>query len=128
MLGATATSEPLSERQRSALISLLADDDSAVYHTIRSKILSYGQPASLCLVYLLVARRLHLPVAGIGMPGHFVCRYQSTTEEVFIDAFNGGKLLTKADCIKYLHSTGYGLKEDFLGPLSSRRILLRTCV
>src|SRR5437773_11767805 len=46
MLGATATSEPLSERQRSALISLLADDDMAVYHTIRSKILSYGQPVS----------------------------------------------------------------------------------
>ena len=86
-----------------------------------------GNPISLCLIYMLVARRLHLPVAGIGMPGHFLCRYQSAKEEIFIDAFYHGKFLTKADCIKYLHASGHGFQEDFLGPISSRRILLRIC-
>jgi regulator of sirC expression with transglutaminase-like and TPR domain len=86
-----------------------------------------GNPISLCLIYILIARRLHLPVAGIGMPGHFLCRYQSATEEIFIDAFSKGKFLTKADCIKYLNTTGHGFQEDFLGPVSSRRILLRIC-
>src|SRR5438128_1803445 len=61
-----------------------------------------GNPISLCLVYLLIGRRLRLPIAGIGMPGHFLTRYQSSTGEIYIDAFNQGKLLTKADCIKYL--------------------------
>ena len=37
-----------------------------------------GNPINLCLLYILLARRLRLPVAGIGLPGHFICRYQST--------------------------------------------------
>ena len=86
-----------------------------------------GNPISLCLVYMFVARRLHLPVAGIGMPGHFLCRFQSPTEEIFIDAFNRGRFLSKADCIKYLRTAGHEPREDFLGPVSSRRILLRVC-
>src|SRR5205807_1185441 len=28
-----------------------------------------GNPINLCVVYLLLARRLRLPVAGIGLPG-----------------------------------------------------------
>lgn len=86
-----------------------------------------GNPVSLCLVYLFVARRLRLPVAGIGMPGHFLCRYQTPTEELFIDAFNQGRLLSKADCIKYLMQVSYGYQEGLLSPASPRRILLRVC-
>jgi len=86
-----------------------------------------GNPVSLCLVYLLVARRLHLPVAGIGMPGHFLCRYQTPKEEFFVDAFNRGRLLTKADCIRYLVQVSYGYQEGLLSPASPRRILLRVC-
>ena len=86
-----------------------------------------GNPITLCLIYLFVARRLRLPMAGIGMPGHFLCRYQSTTEELFIDAFNRGKLLSKADCVKYLVHTKDGFKESYLAPITPRMILLRLC-
>lgn len=86
-----------------------------------------GNPIGLCALYLLVARRLRLPVTGIGLPGHFVCRYQSTTREIYIDAFNRGKFLTKADCIKYLLRTNHGLQEGYLAPVTPRRILLRMC-
>lgn len=86
-----------------------------------------GNPISLCLVYILIARRLKLPVAGIGLPGHFICRFQTTKEEIYIDAFNRGKLLTKADCVKYLLHTNHSLEEGHLIPVSARRILLRIC-
>ena len=86
-----------------------------------------GIPISMCLVYLLIARRLRLPITGIGMPGHFLCRYQSPTAEIYIDAFNRGKFLTKADCIKYLLHTNHGLQEGYLAPVAPRRILLRMC-
>jgi regulator of sirC expression with transglutaminase-like and TPR domain len=86
-----------------------------------------GNPINLCLLYLLLGRRLRLPIAGIGLPGHFVCRYQSTAEEVYIDAFNGGRLLTKADCVKYLVHGHYGMRDDVLVPVSPRRLLLRVC-
>lgn len=87
-----------------------------------------GNPISLCSLYLFVARRLKLPVVGIGMPGHFLCRYQNASEEaLFIDAFNRGKLLTKADCVKYLVHTRDGFKESYLSPVTGRRTLLRMC-
>ena len=86
-----------------------------------------GNPINLCLLYLLLGRRLRLPIAGIGLPGHFICRYQSSADEFYIDAFNGGKLLTKADCVKYLVHGHYGVRDDFLVPASPRRLLLRVC-
>lgn len=86
-----------------------------------------GNPISLCTIYLLLGRRLKLPITGIGLPGHFVCRYQTSTAEVYIDAFNRGKLLTKADCIKYLLHTHHGLEEGYLAPVTPRRMLLRMC-
>ena len=86
-----------------------------------------GNPISLCLVYYFVARRLRLPIVGIGMPGHFLIRFQSSTGEVYIDAFNRGKLLTKADCVKYLLHTSHGFQESYLAPVSHRRVLLRVC-
>jgi regulator of sirC expression with transglutaminase-like and TPR domain len=86
-----------------------------------------GNPINLSLLYLLLARRLELPVAGIGLPGHFICRYQSTSEEIYIDPFHHGKFLTKADCIQYLVSGSHGLQDEFLAPVSTRRILMRIC-
>ncbi len=86
-----------------------------------------GNPISLCLVYLFVARRLRLPIAGIGMPGHFLIRFQSASGDIYIDAFNRGKLLTKADCIKYLLHTSHGFQESYLAAVSPRRVLLRVC-
>lgn len=86
-----------------------------------------GNPINLCLLYLLVGRRLGLPVAGIGLPGHFVCRFQSTSTEIYVDVFNRGKFLTKSDCIHYLLQGNYSLKDDFLAPVSARKMMLRIC-
>jgi len=86
-----------------------------------------GNPVSLCLVYLLVARRLELPVVGVALPGHFLCRFQTARDEIFIDAFNGGKLLDKADCVRYLLQIRRRLDEGYLTPVSPRRMLLLCC-
>ena len=86
-----------------------------------------GNPISLCLIYLLLAKRLRLPLTGIGLPGHFVCRFQTSSAEIYVDPFNRGKLLTKADCVQYLLQGNYSVREDYLAPVSSRRLLLRIC-
>jgi regulator of sirC expression with transglutaminase-like and TPR domain len=86
-----------------------------------------GNPINLCLFYMLLARRLRLPVAGIGLPGHFICRHQSSAAEIYVDAFNGGKFMTKADCVQYLVQGNYSLRDDSLAPVSARRMLLRIC-
>ena len=84
-----------------------------------------GIPITLSLVYLFVARRLGLPLTGIGMPGHFLCRYQSSWEELYVDAFHQGKLLTRIDCKRRIANLAVEYDESFLAPLGSRRILQR---
>ncbi len=86
-----------------------------------------GNPLSLCLIYLSLARRLKLPMTGIGLPTHFLCRYQNSRAEHYVDVFNRGKLLTKTDCIKYLMRINRRLEEGHLAPVSSRRTLQRVC-
>lgn len=101
------------------------DPDNSYLNRVLDKRL--GNPISLSLVYIWIARRLHLPVAGIGLPGHFVCRLQTSREELYIDAFNSGKLLTKVDCVKYLLQTNHTLDEGHLAPVTARRVMLRIC-
>ena len=86
-----------------------------------------GNPIGLCAVYLFLCRRLGLPVSGIGLPGHFICRFQSPTLELYIDCFHHGRFLMKADCIQHLRATNHGLHEGYLAPVSTRRILMRMC-
>jgi regulator of sirC expression with transglutaminase-like and TPR domain len=86
-----------------------------------------GNPINLCLLYILLARRLRLPIAGVGLPGHFICRYQSTEQEIYLDTFNRGKFLTKADCVHYLQQGNFSVRDDYLAPVSPRRLLLRIC-
>jgi regulator of sirC expression with transglutaminase-like and TPR domain len=87
-----------------------------------------GNPINLCLVYMLLSRRLRLPVAGIGLPGHFVCRYQSTSLELYFDPFNGGKILSKAECVRLLaQGSVVALSAETLAPVSSRKLLWRIC-
>jgi regulator of sirC expression with transglutaminase-like and TPR domain len=86
-----------------------------------------GNPTSLCLVYMLLAHRLDFPVAGIGLPGHFLCRHQSSVGNLYIDAFENGRVLTKPDCLQYLMRSGFGVDDRFLAPLTPRRMLMRLC-
>ena len=85
-----------------------------------------GIPISLSIVYLLVAQRLDLPVFGIGMPGHFLVKFESERYKVFVDCFNAGALLTEKDCARFLRQAGYGFEEKFLQKSSTRGILIRT--
>lgn len=86
-----------------------------------------GNPVSLCLIYVLLMRRLGFPVAGVGLPGHSVCRFLSATEEVYVDAFNLGKLLTRNDCIEHLTRCKHEMRDEYLQPMSARRMLARMC-
>jgi regulator of sirC expression with transglutaminase-like and TPR domain len=86
-----------------------------------------GNPISLSVLYILIARRLKLPIAGVGLPGHFICRYQSASEEIYLDAFNRGKTMDKADCVQFLSHLHPEAREDYLLPSTPRRILTRIC-
>ena len=84
-----------------------------------------GIPISLSTVYLLIGKRLQLPVHGIGMPGHFLVKFDSDKYKIFIDCFNGGALLTEKNCARFLTEAGYGFEDRFLQKSPARAILAR---
>lgn len=88
-----------------------------------------GIPITLSVVYMEVARRLNFPVAGTGMPGHFLLKhYDALSGEIIIDAFNRGRMLNLEDCQQRLNEIYHGeiqLKPEFLRPVTRREILIR---
>lgn len=87
-----------------------------------------GIPITLSLVYLEVARRLRLPVVGVGFPGHFLVKYLGKTGEIFIDPYHQGAALTTAGCEELLKAhfgAGAELKPEFLLAATNKQILSR---
>ncbi|HIK46878.1 MAG TPA: tetratricopeptide repeat protein [Leptolyngbyaceae cyanobacterium M65_K2018_010] len=62
-----------------------------------------GIPITLSLVYLELAKRIGFPMAGVGMPGHFLIRPTVEDMAVFVDPFNRGEILFEQDCRDRFH-------------------------
>ena len=86
-----------------------------------------GIPITLSSVYLLVGWRIGLPLQGIGLPGHFVVKWQSRAAQFYIDAFNDGRALDEADCREMCERYGQAFHRAFLEPATPRQMLLRMC-
>jgi regulator of sirC expression with transglutaminase-like and TPR domain len=87
-----------------------------------------GIPITLSAVYLEIARRLEFPLAGVGMPGHFLLKYNDHTLEFFLDPFNRGDLLSQDDCetrLKQLYGDTLQFSEHLLATVTHRQILAR---
>ena len=85
-----------------------------------------GIPITLSLLYLEVGRRLGLNCYGVGLPGHFLVGLAEP--DLYLDAFNGGLLLSAADCRRQV-AEGFGSRvrwqEEYLAPCTNREILFR---
>ena len=84
-----------------------------------------GIPITLSLIYILVGRRANLPVYGVGIPGHFVVRYESNGYEIYVDPFNGGRLMTRDDCERFIAQLGYARSEEYFARASPEFIVKR---
>lgn len=86
-----------------------------------------GIPITLSVVYIEIGRRLNLPIQGVGLPGHFIVRYDGA-EPAFIDPFNGGERLTEVDCRQRLgeiFGAPIAFRSEWLAPVGNRQILTR---
>src|ERR1019366_7103820 len=45
-----------------------------------------------------IARRLAMPVFGIGLPRHFVIQFDDGNYSAYIDPYHGGKVVTPEEC------------------------------
>lgn len=86
-----------------------------------------GIPITLAVVYMEVGKRLKVPLLGIGMPGHFLVRHREI-ENLYIDTFSGGILLSEEECRDILRDRTRGnlsWSRDLLKPVSNREIIAR---
>ncbi|MBZ5591346.1 MAG: transglutaminase-like domain-containing protein [Acidobacteriia bacterium] len=87
-----------------------------------------GIPITLSLVYIEIARRLEKPVQGVGLPGHFIVRYDDGVYSVFLDPFHGGQHLEPDECFALAREASQMEIEPnpkWLAPVGKRDILLR---
>ena len=86
-----------------------------------------GLPISLSVLTIEVGRRLGVPLAGVGMPGHFLVRHQAGAGEL-LDPFGGGRLLDAAGCARLftsLHGDRVAFGPHLLAVSGARAILVR---
>jgi regulator of sirC expression with transglutaminase-like and TPR domain len=87
-----------------------------------------GNPLSLCVIYLLVAQRLDLPVFGVNLPNLFVLTYQSENKAFppfYINCYNRGVVLSRADIEHYVGQLGITSQDAFYEPCSNLDIVRR---
>jgi regulator of sirC expression with transglutaminase-like and TPR domain len=86
-----------------------------------------GIPITLSVVYLELARRIGLNVAGVGLPGHFIVKYvPAKGPEQLINVYEGAKSMTRAEANKIVEGiTGQPLRDDDLAPVTKKAIIVR---
>jgi regulator of sirC expression with transglutaminase-like and TPR domain len=99
-------------------------DNSILHRVIETR---RGIPISLGIIYLLVGRRLNLPVFGVGAPAHFLVKFVLEGKEIFVDVFNGGRVMSRKDAEEFISDMGFSFEPRFLKDSSDIEILARTC-
>jgi regulator of sirC expression with transglutaminase-like and TPR domain len=87
-----------------------------------------GIPISLSLLYMEVGRRVGVQIDGIGLPWQFVVRCNLPGAVIYIDPFEGGRLLSEQECRERVTRVLKG-KISFdplwLEPVSRKQLLVR---
>lgn len=87
-----------------------------------------GIPISLSIIYMEVARRISLPILGVGLPGHFIVKYEGQNRRVLVDPFNQGRFLTEDQCQELLDRVYGGsvtVQPAFLQSMEKKAIISR---
>ena len=84
-----------------------------------------GLPISLSMVVMFIARRLEMPFFGINMPIHFMLNYVSEKEEVLIDPYDNGAIVSYDQCYFFLKKNNIEPKPDHFKIATDLEILIR---
>ena len=88
-----------------------------------------GNPISLCVIYMLVAQKLKMPVYGVNLPNLFILTYKSENEnyaQFYINAFNRGLIFSKDDIDNYIAELRINPQDGYYPPCSNKDIILRS--
>ncbi len=84
-----------------------------------------GNPISLCVVYMLLAQKLNLPVYGVNLPNLFILTYKAEELQFYINVFNRGLIFSKADIENYINQLNLNPIDSYFEPCSNLDIIKR---
>jgi regulator of sirC expression with transglutaminase-like and TPR domain len=84
-----------------------------------------GNPISLCVIYMMVARKLGLPVYGVNLPNLFVLTYKNEHTQFYINVFNRGLVFTRNDIDNYIAQLNLAPTDIFYQPCSNLDVVKR---
>jgi regulator of sirC expression with transglutaminase-like and TPR domain len=84
-----------------------------------------GNPITLCVIYMLVAQKLKLPVSGVNLPNLFILTYKDENHQFYINAFNRGLIFSKQDIENYINELHLVPQASFYEPCTSLDIIRR---
>lgn len=85
-----------------------------------------GNPITLCVLYMLVAQKLKLPVYGVNLPNLFVLTYKDNINtQFYINAFNKGLIFSRQDIENYINELHLAPQASFFEPCSNLEIIRR---
>ncbi|MGW7131218.1 SirB1 family protein [Streptomyces bobili] len=98
--------------------------ESSLLHQVLER--RRGLPILLSVVWIEVARRAGAPVYGVALPGHFVVGFGPPEEQVLVDPFDGGRVLTGHDAeLLVTGATGAPLEPSMLVPAETLDVVRR---
>ena len=84
-----------------------------------------GNPISLCVIYLLVAQKLNLPIWGVNLPNLFILTYKSGNMQFYINVFNRGLVFSRVDIDSYIAQLNLTQNDIFYQPCNNLDIIRR---
>ena len=84
-----------------------------------------GNPISLCVIYLLIAQKLKMPVYGVNLPNLFVLTFKKDDTQFYINAFNKGLIFSKQDIDSFIEQLKLEPIDTFYQPCSNIEIVQR---
>jgi len=84
-----------------------------------------GNPISLCVIYLLVAKKLKLPIYGVNLPNLFILTYKTKKMQFYINAFNRGIIFSTDDINHYISELKLAPTESYFQPCENNDIISR---
>lgn len=84
-----------------------------------------GNPLTLCVIYMTLAQRLSMPVYGVNLPNLFILTYKLGDMQFYINVYNKGLILSKADIDNYILQLNLNPVDIFYEPCDNLDIVKR---
>ena len=84
-----------------------------------------GNPISLCIIYMLIAQKLGLPVYGVNLPNLFILTYKTSELQFYVNVFNKGLIFSKKDIDNYIAQLHLNPIDLFYEPCTNVDIIKR---